>query len=135
MRRHSNDVHSGEIRAFLHRLLRMIYDDLQGFFGRVAGQGDGIGGLFQREPVGDEGADVQFPRENEVGDFVLNGKIGGIAANEVFFVQANGGVVKLHARIIMFFPVTLTRFRCRGTTLSRSRGRGRSGRGSLCMGK
>ena len=47
--------------------------------------------------MGDEGAYVQFARKDESGDFFLQGKIGGVAADEVFFVHADGGEVNAGA--------------------------------------
>jgi len=43
--------------------------------------------------MGDEGADVEFAAEDEAGDFVLEGDVGGVAAEEVFFVHADGGEI------------------------------------------
>ena len=60
----------------------------------MGGELDGGGGLVQRKTMGDEAADVEFPAEHEAGDFFLEGEVGGIAAEEVFFIHANLGEVE-----------------------------------------
>ena len=52
---------------------------------------DGLGGLFQREAVGDQFAHVELAREDQAGDFALQGEIGGVAAEEVLLIDADGG--------------------------------------------
>src|SRR5260221_6851640 len=39
--------------------------------------------------MGDEGANIEFSRKNEASNFLLQKKIGGVAANQVFLVHAN----------------------------------------------
>src|SRR5689334_9370261 len=58
-------------------------------------QFDGGGGLVQRKLVRDEAADIQFSRENQFGNVLLEQHVGGVAANQIFFVHANGGEIQL----------------------------------------
>jgi len=51
---------------------------------------DGGGGFCQREAVGDEPADVEPAGEDEPCDFGLQGEVGGVAADEVLLVHADG---------------------------------------------
>ena len=44
--------------------------------------------------MGDQGADIEFSAEYEAGNLCLEGEIGGIAAEEVFFVGADGREVE-----------------------------------------
>ena len=44
--------------------------------------------------MGDQLPHVEPAREDEAGDFALEGEIGGIAAEQIFFVHANGGQVQ-----------------------------------------
>ncbi len=44
--------------------------------------------------MGDQSAHVQLAGEDEAGDFFLQCEIGGVAAEEVFFVDADGGEVR-----------------------------------------
>ena len=49
--------------------------------------------LLQRKAVCDERAHVKAAGKDEAGDFDLQCEIGRVAADEVFFVEANGGEV------------------------------------------
>ena len=68
--------------------------DFQRIFRGAGGQLDGGGGLFERERMGDQWAHVELAREDEARDFALEGEIGGIAAEQILFVHANGGQIK-----------------------------------------
>jgi len=74
--------------------LKIFHNDFQGILGWVGGELDGGGGLIQRKAAGDEAAHVEAAGKDEAGDFVLQREVGGIAANEVFFVEADGGQIK-----------------------------------------
>lgn len=52
-----------------------------------------MGGLIEREAVRDEIADIKLAGEDEAGDFALQCEIGGVAAEEVFLVNANRGKI------------------------------------------
>lgn len=72
------------------KFLFLLRDDyFQGSGGRVGGELDRFGGALQRELVGDEAADIQLAGENQARDFVLQQEIGGVAADYIFFVDAN----------------------------------------------
>ena len=60
----------------------------------MGSQGDGGRRLIQREIMGNERAHVEPAGENEPGDFALEREIGRVAADEVFFVEADGGEIK-----------------------------------------
>lgn len=45
--------------------------------------------------MGDQITHIQPAAEDEPGDFALEGEIGGIAADEVFFIHADGSQVEL----------------------------------------
>lgn len=60
----------------------------------MGGEFDGGGGLFQGKLMGNDLADVQFSGKNQPRDFLLQGIIGGIAAEQVFFVDADTGQVR-----------------------------------------
>ncbi len=60
----------------------------------MGSQGHGLGGLFKREKMGDQLPHVEPAREDEARDFALEGEIGGIAAEQIFFVHADGGQIK-----------------------------------------
>ena len=61
----------------------------------MGSQGHGGGGLFQREKMGDQWPHVEPAGEDEARDFALEGEIGGVAAEQIFFVHANGGQIKV----------------------------------------
>ena len=71
-----------------------FHDNFQGIPGRAGGQCNGIGGLFQRKAMSYQLAHVEAAGEDEPGDFGLQCEIGRVAANEVFFVEADGGQIK-----------------------------------------
>lgn len=65
----------------------------------MRGQSDGFGSFLQGKPVSDEFAHIEFSGKDELRDFALNQEIGGIAANQIFFVQANRGKVQVETAI------------------------------------
>ena len=65
----------------------------------MRGELHGVGGLVERKAVGDERAHIQPARKDEAADLLLDGEIGGVAADEVFFVEADGGEVKREWRM------------------------------------
>ena len=60
----------------------------------MSGEFDGFSSFLQWETMGDQSAHVQLTGENQAGDLFLKREIGGIAAEEVFFVDADGGEVR-----------------------------------------
>ena len=81
------------VRDSLRRLPR-FHEDFEGIFGWFGCQGDGGGGLLQWKAVADERAHVETAGENEPGNFGLQREVGRVAADEVFFVEADGGKVE-----------------------------------------
>jgi len=55
---------------------RRFHDYFEGIFRWSARQLDGSGGFSQREPMGNEAADIQLAGEDEPGHFVLQREIG-----------------------------------------------------------
>ena len=45
--------------------------------------------LLQRKAVSDERTDVESAGKDEAGDFVLEREVGGVAADQIFFVQTD----------------------------------------------
>src|SRR5258705_181148 len=82
-----------EIRGSKFALL-LGNDDLEGIGGGMGREGDGVGGAVERKLMGDKAANVEFAGENQAGDFGLQQEIGGVAADEIFFVDADGGEVE-----------------------------------------
>lgn len=72
---------------------RATHKDFQGIRFGMGGEVNGIGGFFQGETMCDKAAHVHLPGEDEAGDFFLQGEVGGVAAEEVFLVDADGGQV------------------------------------------
>ena len=60
-------------------------------FGR---EGDRFRRLFELERVRDQFADVQFAREDQIGNFFLQKKIGRIASDQLFLIDADAGKVQ-----------------------------------------
>src|ERR1051325_6577416 len=71
--------------------LNLGYNDLERIGGGLGGEGDGSSGLFQRKLMGNKAADIELAAEDQAGNFLLQKKIGGIAADEVFFIHADFG--------------------------------------------
>jgi hypothetical protein len=72
--------------------------DFQGIFGGLGRQLDGGGGLLERKAMGDQLPHVEPARKDEAGDFALEGEIGGVAAEQIFFVHAYRGQIKAEGR-------------------------------------
>ena len=77
---------------------RSFHNDFEGIFRGSACQLDGGGGLCQRKTMGNERAHVELAGENEPGHFILQREIGGVAAEQIFFVETDGGQVKVEGR-------------------------------------
>ena len=74
--------------------LRAVDDhDLEGVVLGMGGEFDGVGSFFEGELVGDELADIELAGEYEFGDVLLQGVVGGIAAEHVLLVHADAGEV------------------------------------------
>src|ERR1700734_3509162 len=73
----------------------MLNDYLQRFFSWFAGQPNRFGRLFQWEAVSDQWPHIQSARKHQPGDFLLDRKIGGITADKVFLIQANGSKIEV----------------------------------------
>ena len=71
------------------------HDDLQRIRSRVCREPDRCRGLFQGKAVREERADIESPGKNQTGHFGLQREIGGVAANEVFFVQTNRSQIEV----------------------------------------
>jgi len=71
------------------RLLRDLNEDFQGTGRGPRSQRNGTGGFIQRKTARDQPAHVEPARENEPGGSALQGEVGGVAADQVFFVQAD----------------------------------------------
>lgn len=65
------------------------HEDFERFGGGMRGELDGFCGFFQGKTMGDQAADVELAGEDEAGDFLLQGEIGGVAAEEVLFINAD----------------------------------------------
>jgi len=70
---------------------RPFHNDFEGIGGGLGGKVNGGGGLFQREEMGNQIAHVEPAGEDEPGHFVLQRKIGGVAAEQILFVETDGG--------------------------------------------
>ena len=73
---------TGSLRYGLHQ-------DFEGFRGGVGRKIHGGGGFSEREDMGQQGAHIQFPREDKPGDLVLKSEISGIAAQKVFLIHTD----------------------------------------------
>jgi hypothetical protein len=62
----------------------------------MGGQVDGVSGLFEGIPMRDQWTNVEATGKNQSGDFLLQQKIGRVAADEVFFIHADFGEVEGH---------------------------------------
>jgi len=70
------------------------YNNLQGIRSRFGGQGDGGGGLGQREVMRNQRADIEPAGKDQARDFGLQREVGRVTADEVLLIQANGREVE-----------------------------------------
>ena len=82
--------------------------------------------------MGDEFSDIEPARENEAGDFALQGDVRRIAANEVFFIDAD--FREVNERFCAAFGMSEKKDLARAADLVKRLAHGRVGRGGYYCG-
>ena len=63
-------------RFRIRSVVGTAHQNFKGVGRRVCGQSHSLSGLFQSEPVGDQGAHIHFAGKDQPGNFALQGEVG-----------------------------------------------------------